>query len=119
GRPELVVRARREVVRKTPQQEMDDLTTAALLAPRQVNELGMAAAIGTLTHEKRAVTVPVIVKLPLDKLTFLTTAAGYRGTFRVHYALLGEKADFTVTQSREQAIDVAAADMEKTHGRHF
>jgi VWFA-related protein len=118
-RPELRVRARRDVMRKSPAKEMEDLTVAALLR-RGVNELGIGAETGALAHDGRLVVIPVIVHLPLKNLTFLPTENGVQhATFRVHFAALGERADFAAGEDREQAIDIPAADFEKARGQYF
>ncbi|HKO56768.1 MAG TPA: VWA domain-containing protein, partial [Thermoanaerobaculia bacterium] len=118
-RPELRVRARRDVVRKSPAQEMEDLTVAALLRTSNVNELGIAAELGPLARQDRRVIIPVIVRIPLQNLTFLQTDTGHRATFRVHFAALGQRADFAAGEDREQAIDVPAGELEKARGRYF
>jgi VWFA-related protein len=117
-RPELRVRARRDVVRKSPAREMEDLTVAALLRGG-VNELGIAAEVGPLARENRRVIIPVIVRIPLRNLTFLPTDAGHRATFRVHFAALGERADFAAGEEREQVIDVPSAELEQARARYF
>jgi VWFA-related protein len=119
GRPELRVRTRSEVVERTIEDEMDDLTVASLYYPRRINELGIHVEIGTVRHSGRTATVPVVVKVPLANLTLLPAKDLYRGSFRLHFAAAGENADFTANQDREQVIEVPAAELEASRKRYF
>src|SRR5207248_4600911 len=86
GRSELVVRARREMLRRSPEREMDDVVAANLIVPRTVNELAISATAGKPEFRVQNYRVPVVVKIPLSKLTFIPDGDKYRGAFSVHYA---------------------------------
>ena len=43
NRPDLVVRTRREMLRRSPDREMDEIVAANLIVPRTINELDISA----------------------------------------------------------------------------
>ena len=118
GRPELVVRARREILRRSPQREMDEIVAANLVYPRAVNELAITASAGTPENRIQNVRVPVIVKIPMSKLTFIPNGDKYRAEFSVHYAA-ADGAGFTTGASREQTVDVPAAEIDAARTKVF
>jgi len=119
NRPSLLVRTRAEVVERTVDDEIRDLTVANLYYPRSVNELGIQATLGSVARNGRTMTVPVVVKVPLANLTLLPAKDLYRGSFRLHFAAAGESADFTTGQDREQVIEVPTAELESARHKYF
>ena len=118
GRPELTVRARREILRRSPEREMDEIVAANLIFPRQVNELGISAVAAKPQNRIENVRVPVIVRIPMSNLTFIPNGAKYRAEFSVHYAAI-DGAGFTTGTYREQAVEVAAADIDAARTKPF
>jgi VWFA-related protein len=119
GHPELTVRARRDVMRKSPAQEMNDLVVASLLYPKNVDELSVATTAGTPQRENGAWLVPVEVRVPIASLTLLPDGQTYRGSFTVHYAAAAAQGDFSAGVSRTQVIEVPAAEIAKARGQYF
>ncbi|HEV7922027.1 MAG TPA: VWA domain-containing protein [Thermoanaerobaculia bacterium] len=119
GHPELSVRARRDVVRKSPGEEMNDLVVASLLYPKTVDELSVATTAGTPRREHGAWVVPVEVRVPIGSLTLLPDGETYRGSFSVHYAAAAEQGDFSAGVDRSQVIEVPAAEMAKARGQYY
>jgi VWFA-related protein len=118
--PEYEVRARRAVVRKSAPNEMRDLVVAGLIEDRNIDELGARVSTGVAKHEVQGtLLVPVDVKVPLSKLTFLRDGDVYRASFRVHYAAESGAFDFAPGEGREQVVEVPSADMEKIAGKYF
>jgi len=110
--PQYEVRSRRAVVRKSPTNEMRDLTIARLLDDRPIDELNVRVTTGKPQRERGALLLPVEVKVPLAKLTFLRDGDVYRATFRVHYAAESSTMlDFAPGEGREQVVTVPSADM--------
>jgi VWFA-related protein len=118
NRPELVVRARREMLQRTPEREMDEMVAANLLVPRAVNELGITASAGKPQNGIQNVRVPVIVRIPLSNLTFIPDGDKYRGAFSVHYAA-ADSAGFTAGLYRDQVLEIPAADIDAARARFF
>jgi VWFA-related protein len=118
NRPELVVRARREILRRSPDREMDEIVAANLIMPRTVNELDISATAGKPEYRVQNYRVPVVVKIPLSKLTFIPYGDKYRGAFSVHYAA-ADGADFTTGTYREQTLEIPAAEIDAARARVF
>jgi hypothetical protein len=119
-RPELRVRFRREVVRKSLSQEMTDQVVANLLVPRSRNELDLVATAGEpeLQGDTRLLTIDV--RVPMDKLLFLPDGDDqYKAQFSIHFAAAGEIADFVAGENRQQTISISAADHAALAGKHW
>ena len=115
GRPDLTVRTRRDLMDRSPSREMDEQTAATLFAPSPVNELAMKATASSPNRERRGVfyDIDVAITFPLEKLTFVPVDGGmYRASFAVHYAA-ADAADYTTGVTREQIVQVAAADLDR------
>jgi VWFA-related protein len=111
GHGDLTVRARRDVIRKSPSEEMRDRTVANLVVPSQVDELGIAAIVGKPRREAGIIDVPIEVRVPLKNLTLLPDGDVYRGSFRVHVASTGEHGDFASGEAKEQLVEVPRAQL--------
>ena len=118
--PDYDVRARRAVVRKSAPNEMRDMVIARLLDDRSVDELGVRGSIGKTQRELTgSLLVPVDLKIPLSKLTFLRDGDVYRASFRVHYAAESSAPDFAPGEGREQVVEVPPADIAHLGGKFF
>jgi len=118
GRPELVARARREILLRSPEREMDEMVAANLVLPRNVNELGIAARAGKPENRVEFMRVPVVVTIPMSNLTFVPDGDNYRAAFSVHYAAI-DGAGFTTGAYREQSVDVPAAEIDAARKKPF
>ena len=118
-RPDLNVRARRDVIRKSPEEEMNDLVVASLVDPKSVNELGIAAKAGTPVKSHGAYKVPVEVHIPIASLTLLPDGSKYRGRFTVHYAAVAARGDFSSGVERQGTIEIPAAEIEKARAHEW
>jgi VWFA-related protein len=118
--PEYDVRARRAVVRKSAPNEMRDMVIARLLDDRAVDELGVRVSVGKAERERTgSLLLPVDLKIPLSKLTFLRDGDVYRASFRVHYAAESSAPDFAPGEGREQTVEVPIADIAHLGGRFY
>lgn len=111
NRPELHVRTRTDVIDRSPEREMGDLTAANLLFPRELNELNVAVATpGKPSRGKRFYTVPVDVSIPLQSLTFFPTDGDkYHAAIDVHFAAAALRNNFTTSGRQRQDIEITAA----------
>lgn len=118
--PEYDVRSRHAVIRKSPTNEMRDLTIARLLDDRTIDELNVRVSAGKPSREATgSLLLPVDIKVPLAKLTFLRDGEVYRASFRVHYAASSSALDFAPGEGREQVVEVPSADMPHIGGKYF
>jgi VWFA-related protein len=118
--PDLTVRTRRDVVEKSTEREMADLTMATLLYTHPVNELAITATASAPRHVRDAYSIPLEVRIPMEKLTFLPIAGGrYTASFRVHYAATGDRIDFVAGQQREQRLELTEEQFQAIAGKLF
>jgi hypothetical protein len=110
NRPGLRTRTRSEVIDRSPQREMGDLTAANLLFPSRLNELDVKVTVaGNVTPEGKLYAVPVDVAIPLGKLTFQTADDKYAAAVDVHYAAAAQSNTFTVSGKHHQSIEISPA----------
>lgn len=114
NRPELRVRTRTEVVDRSPEREMSDLTAANLLFPRERNELPITVTTaGRAKAGRNFFTVPIDVAIPLQALTFLPSEGGkYAAVVDIHFAAAGRHNDYTTSGRHRQTIEISAAQHE-------
>jgi hypothetical protein len=111
NRPELKVRARNEVVHKSPRREMTDRVVAALMTTKLPNELGIGARAAEPAAGKGGMhRVDVDVRVIIGRLAMLREGNVYRGKLTVHYAVSGSDTDFVSGVEPEQVIEIPAAD---------
>jgi len=97
---------------------MDEIVAANLIAPRNVNELEISAAAGRPEHHIDSYRVPVVVRIPLSKLTFIPDGGRYRASFTLHFAA-ADGADYTASVYREQTLEIPAADIDAMRKRIY
>ena len=118
--PEYDVRSRHAVLRKSAPDEMRDLVLARLLDDRAVDELNVRVSAGKAKREATGtLLVPIDIKVPLSKLTFLRDGDVYRASFRVHYAAESSTFDFAPGEGRVQLVEVPSAEMPNIGGKYF
>ncbi len=119
GRPDLTVRSRGEVVRKSPIRQMNDLVMAGFLTPAP-NDLEIAMIVGTPVQDaKKAWAVPVDVRIPLEKLTFLRQGDRYVARFSVHFSAMGELTEFVSGEPRELSLELTPAEYAEIAGKQY
>ena len=121
GRRDVIVRARQEVQRKSPEHAMNDSVVAALVDPtvpsempiRLEVEMGAPAADGL----SRAVNVHALI--PMSSLTFLAEGDVQRARYTIHYAAMGKSAEFMSGAQPPQVLDVPASDIENAKSKYW
>ncbi|HEX7831946.1 MAG TPA: VWA domain-containing protein [Thermoanaerobaculia bacterium] len=115
NRPELKVRARNEVERKSPRKELTDLVSAALVAPDSAgNVLGIDAA--EVETGKKLV---LEVHIPMSSLDFEKSGNFYRARYTAHYAVSGGVTDYVSGMHEEHLVEVPAADWASAQTKHW
>lgn len=117
--PELHVRTRGEVVRKSPRRELNDRVVASLVYPPSHNGLGIALEEGSKRREGRRVASNVDVLVPLGKLFFTEQGGVHRARFTVHYAVAGERTDFVNGIEPEQLVEIPDAEWKAAQSQHW
>ena len=111
--PDYKVRARNEVVRKSPRKDMNDRVVAALVTTDVPNELGIgvrSSPPAPAKKERGRYVVDVDVIVPLSRLTFLPDGDKQRARFTVHYAITSKDADFVNGIEPEQTVEIPVSE---------
>ena len=117
NRPELIVRARNEVTRRSPKRDMSDRIVAALVTAKVPNEIGARASAPAKEKGRGRYSVDVDVGVQIGKLTLLRDGNVYRGKFTVHYAVSGKDSDFVSGVEPEQVVEIPAAEVEAARAK--
>ncbi len=121
GRPDLVVRTRRELMGRSPERELEEQTASALFEPPSVDELGVAAHTGKIDRGRhgRDYKVDVELEIPIEKLTFLPADHDkVRASFSVFYAA-ADSADYSTSVTRQQTLELTQRDLEDSMRKNF
>jgi hypothetical protein len=118
NRPELKVRSRREVVRKTAQREFTDRVIASLVGGESSNDLGIAVrpASGNVNGSTRLL---VEAAIPINSLHFEKQAGVYKAGYSAHYAIVGAGDLFATGADMDQVIEIQEADWPRAQGKHW
>ena len=122
GRPDLRIRTRREVIRKSPEREMTDRVVARLIEPdNTVNELGLQlqSKLVGVAADRSSRTYWIAVRVPMSALTFVPDGDTYKARFTVHYAAMGQDADFVSGTAEAQVVDVPAAKFQASRAEQY
>lgn len=121
-RPELRVRARREVIRKSPEQQMTDRVIASLFQSKPVSDeipVRIETKVVGAAADRSYKTYWVAVHVPMSALTFLPEGDVYKASFSVHYAAMGEDADFMSGIAGTEVIEVPSAQFEESRTQKY
>ncbi|HEX6085395.1 MAG TPA: VWA domain-containing protein [Thermoanaerobaculia bacterium] len=121
GRPDLKVRTRQEVMRKSPQREMTDRVVASLLDPSDTNELGIRLEMKevAVAADRQYKTVWIAARVPLSTLTFVPDGDKLKARFSVHFAATGTESDFASGVHGEQLVEIPAATFEEVKDQNY
>jgi VWFA-related protein len=118
NRPDLRVRSRNEVVRKSPKHELTDMVAAALVAPAEAsNLLGIS-----VTRAERASTSSELVleiRIPIGALDFEKKGRTYRASYTAHYAVSGKATDYLSGLQKEELVEIPEADWQSARTKHW
>jgi VWFA-related protein len=110
NRRDVVVRTRRTVSTKAPDEESAAEVTAALLTSDPPNPLGIGVSVAPLVREGATVAVPLKIAVPIGKLTFTRDGDKQRATFQVRVGAVGQRAEFRAAGEQRQEVVIPAAD---------
>ena len=118
--PDLRVRTRQEVIRRSPEREMSERVVASLVAPIGANEIPLAldSKIGPGAGVASR-TLSVEVRVPLASLAFLPDGDNLKARFSVHYALTGKDSDFVSGIHGTQDVVIPSAAFEKARSKYW
>lgn len=116
----LVVRSRRSFVEKSLYTEVSDKVIANVLYSSEENDLGIVVTTG----QARAVgddrfTLPLEIRIPMDKLAFIPTGGGMRGGFSVFLVVADERGDMSDVQQQSHPMTLTEEDAKNLTGKHY
>jgi VWFA-related protein len=83
------VRTRKAVIERSVTSEMHDAVAANLFRPSATNDLAIKAAVGAAApKDPEAITYPVTVTIPMDKLTLVPEGSDLTGRFALYAAFV-------------------------------
>lgn len=85
----LAVRTRRGVIERSITSEMHDAVASNLFRPAAANDLSIRATAGAAaSKEGDSIVVPVMITIPIEKLTLVPEGADLTGSFAIYTAFL-------------------------------
>jgi VWFA-related protein len=116
----LQVRHREGYRDKSPEARMTDGTLAALNFPFEDNPFGVEIEFGQATpRDDGLFLVPVLVKIPLEKLVLVPRQASSDARVRLYIAALDTDGGVSDVQQVPVSINIPAADVPKIAGKHY
>jgi VWFA-related protein len=114
-----LVRSRTGYVEKNDADRMADRVVAHLFRGNETNLLNISAQLGEKKKNKRTVSVPVKVRIPIGKLTMVPQGRQHSGGFTV-FAAAGGKLGVTgeVTQ-KTQPFQIPASEVARARASHY
>ncbi len=120
NRPDLVVRTRRSVSPKDEKQELSDRALSALLTSDPPNALRIGVRALKFIQRGRDVEMPIEIRIPINRLTFVRGPEGHHSRFIVHIAAVGTHADFGSSEmDRAQDLVIPHEKWEKAQTDFF
>ncbi len=118
NRPELKVRSRREVERKTAPREFTDRVIASLVGGESSNDLGIAVrpASGNVSGSTRLL---VEAAIPIDSLHFEKEGGVYKARYSAHYAIVGAGDQFATGAEMDRVMEIQEADWPRAQAKHW
>ncbi len=116
----LVVRHREGYRDKSFESRMTDGTLAVLNFPFQDNKFGLELDFGQPTpREDGLFLVPVVVKIPLSKLTLVPREQTEEARVRLYIAAMDNEGGVSDVQQVPLPISIPAADVKSAMGKHY
>lgn len=114
------VRSRRSLVEKSVYTELTDRVIANLFYKSDANDLGVVMKTGLAkpAAEDRF-TVPIELRIPMDRLGFIPTGEVARGGFAVFVVVSDENQDMSDVQRMDQSIVINMEEMKTMSGKHY
>lgn len=116
----LLVRHREGYRDKSPDARMTDGTLAALNFPFEDNKFGLELEIGQMKQgEGGHYLVPVLVKIPLDKVILVPREQSHEARLRLYIAAMDSDGGVSDVQQVHLPISIPAADLAAAAGKHY
>ncbi|MFA6957369.1 MAG: VWA domain-containing protein [Thermoanaerobaculia bacterium] len=114
------VRSRKSFVEKSLYTEISDKVIANVFYDSNQNDLG----IMVITGQARAAgderfTLPMEIRVPMDNLAFIPTAAGLRGGFSVFIVTADDNGDMSDVQQQQHPLTLTEEQQKESKGKFY
>jgi hypothetical protein len=114
------VRSRKSFVEKSLYTEISDKVIANVFYDSNQNDLG----IMVITGQARAAgderfTLPMEIRIPMDNLAFIPTAAGLRGGFSVFIVTADDNGDMSDVQQQQHPLTLTEEEQKASKGKFY
>jgi hypothetical protein len=114
-----IVRARRQFVEKSDVSRMRDRVMATLFGITETPTFAIAAGARRKSQKRGKATVPVTVRIPIDKLTLIQQAGRHVGRFSVFVATGAPLGDASEINQRTQPVEIDARDLQRAKASYY
>jgi VWFA-related protein len=117
--PELVVRARRTALERTPEERVEARVLSNLFRPEPPSRLNVSLDSASVEAAKKKTTATLRVRVPIGGLVKTPSARGESGAFSVLVVSAAADGAFTEVVRQRRPFEIARADAEKAAAGHF
>ena len=116
----VLVRHREGYRDKSSDARMSDGTLAALNFPFEDNKFGLQLEFGKMTQSDSGhFLVPVLVKIPLDKVVMVPKEQSHEARLRLYIAAMDSDGGISDVQQVQLPISIPLADLQTATGKHY
>lgn len=116
----LVVRSRRSFVEKSLYTEVSDKVIANVFYSAPENDLGIVVTTGQARSAGNdRYTLPLEIRIPMEKLAFIPTGEGMRGGFSVFFVVADERGDMSDVQQQSHPMTLTEEESKNLAGKHY
>ncbi|MGK2856585.1 MAG: VWA domain-containing protein [Thermoanaerobaculia bacterium] len=116
----LVVRSRKSFVEKSIYTELSDKVIANVYYSEEENDLGIVVTTGQArTAGNDRYLLPLEIRIPMDKLTFIPTGEGLRGGFSVFFVVADDRGDMSDVQQQSHPMTLTEDQAKDLAGKHY
>jgi VWFA-related protein len=116
---DLVVRTRRSLVEKAPEEKMMDRVLANLFSRDRQGHLPIAVSAQKAVAKKGQLRVTLEVQVPIGRLALLPAARGVKGAFSVFVAAAGAGGEFSDVTRQRRAFEIPSRDLARAKAGHY
>jgi hypothetical protein len=117
--PELVVRARRTALERTPEERVEARVLSNLFRPEPPSRLRVSLDSASVEAAKKKTTATLRVRVPIGGLVKTASERGEGGAFSVFVVSAAADGAFTEVVRQRRPFEIARADAEKAAAGHF
>lgn len=118
-RPGAVVRTRRNVIERTPEEKVSDAVLSGVHIPRMTNPLRASLHIGTPKKAGKLWLVPLDFKIPFDRITLVPQGGRAKGAVLFTAVAATPDGRISPVTTERAPIDVPESDLASLSGKTF